>query len=64
MAELEKAKCKVAIEAAEKSQKLAELEGQKRKHAEKKAERETEEKNRALNALAHNDVQYRSPTTV
>ncbi|KAL9339105.1 hypothetical protein Peur_068120 [Populus x canadensis] len=62
VAELEKAKCKVAIEAAEKSQKLAEFEGQKRKHAEKKAERETEEKNRALNALAHNDVRYRRYT--
>ncbi|KAJ6361676.1 hypothetical protein OIU78_002161 [Salix suchowensis] len=56
MAELEKAKCKVAIEAAEKSHKLAEMEARKRKQAEMKAERETEEKNRALNALAHNDV--------
>ncbi|KAF9662355.1 hypothetical protein SADUNF_Sadunf18G0044300 [Salix dunnii] len=56
MAELEKAKCKVAIEAAEKSKKLAELEAQKRKQAENKAKRETEEKNRAINALAHNDV--------
>ncbi|KAJ6674254.1 KINASE WITH ADENINE NUCLEOTIDE ALPHA HYDROLASES-LIKE DOMAIN-CONTAINING PROTEIN [Salix viminalis] len=55
MAELEKAKCKVAIEAAEKSKKLAELEAQKRKQAENKAKRETEEKNRAINALAHND---------
>ncbi|KAJ6406546.1 hypothetical protein OIU84_010121 [Salix udensis] len=62
MAELEKAKCKVAIEAAEKSHKLAEMEAWKRKQAEMKAERETEEKNRALNALAHNDVRYRRYT--
>ncbi|KAG5225492.1 U-box domain-containing protein [Salix suchowensis] len=62
MAELEKAKCKVAIEAAEKSKKLAELEAQKRKQAENKAKRETEEKNRAINALAHNDVRYRRYT--
>lgn len=62
MAELEKAKCKVAIEAAEKSKKLAELEAQKRKQAESKAKRETEEKNRAINALAHNDVRYRRYT--
>ncbi|KAJ6382662.1 hypothetical protein OIU77_031154 [Salix suchowensis] len=62
MAELEKAKCKVAIEAAEKSHKLAEMEARKRKQAEMKAERETEEKNRALNALAHNDVRYRRYT--
>ncbi|XP_061963829.1 U-box domain-containing protein 35-like [Populus nigra] len=62
MAELEKAKCRVAIEAAEKSQKLAEMEARKRKQAEMKAERETGEKNRALNALAHNDVRYRRYT--
>lgn len=59
IAEMEKAKCKVAMEAAEKSQKLAEMEAQKRKYAEMKAKRESEEKNRALNALAHNDVRYR-----
>ncbi|KAJ6994643.1 U-box domain-containing protein 52-like [Populus alba x Populus x berolinensis] len=62
MAEMEKAKCRVAIEAAEKSQKLAEMEAWKRKQAEMKAERETGEKNRALNALAHNDVRYRRYT--
>ncbi|OAY26885.1 U-box domain-containing protein 35 isoform X2 [Manihot esculenta] len=59
IAEMEKAKCKVAMEAAEKAQKLAEMEAQKRKYAEMKAKRESEEKNRALNALAHNDVRYR-----
>ncbi|WCJ29418.1 protein kinase family protein [Euphorbia peplus] len=59
IAEMEKAKCKAAIEAAEKSQRLAEMESQKRKYAEMKAKREAEEKHRALNALAHNDVRYR-----
>ncbi|KAJ6924352.1 hypothetical protein NC652_017594 [Populus alba x Populus x berolinensis] len=48
MAEMEKAKCRVAIEAAEKSQKLAEMEAWKRKQAEMKAERETGEKNHML----------------
>lgn len=59
MVEMEKAKCKAAIQAAEKAQRLAEMEAQKRKQAEMKARREAEEKNRALNALAQNDVRYR-----
>ncbi|XP_065850876.1 U-box domain-containing protein 52 isoform X2 [Euphorbia lathyris] len=59
IAEMEKAKCRAAIEAADKSQRLAEMESQKRKYAEMKAKREAEEKHRALNALAHNDVRYR-----
>lgn len=62
LAEMEKARCKAAIEAAEAAQKLAEMEGQKRRHAEFKAKRESEEKNRALNALAQNDVRYRKYT--
>ncbi|XP_074286906.1 U-box domain-containing protein 52-like isoform X1 [Silene latifolia] len=60
--EMEKAKCKAAIEAAEAAQKLAEKEAQKRKLAEMKAKREAEEKNRALSQLAHNDVRYRRYT--
>ncbi|KAI4379643.1 hypothetical protein MLD38_005915 [Melastoma candidum] len=36
VAEMEKAKCKAAIDAAEKAQKLAEMEGLRRKHAEMK----------------------------
>ncbi|KAG8657215.1 U-box domain-containing protein 52 isoform X2 [Manihot esculenta] len=62
IAEMEKAKCKAAMEAAEKAQRLAEIEAQKRKHAEMKAKRESAEKDRALNALAHNDVRYRKYT--
>ncbi|KAG2666001.1 hypothetical protein I3760_15G034800 [Carya illinoinensis] len=59
IAELEKAKCKAAIEAAEAAQRLAEKEAQRRKQAEIKAKREAEEKNRALTALTHGDVRYR-----
>ncbi|CAH8319750.1 unnamed protein product [Eruca vesicaria subsp. sativa] len=59
VAETEKAKCKAAMEAAEKSQRMAELEGQRRKQAEMKARRESQEKDRALNALVQNDVRYR-----
>lgn len=62
IAEMEKAKCRAAIEAAEKAQKLADAEAQRRKQAELKAKREAEEKNRALTALAHNDVRYRKYT--
>lgn len=59
IAEMEKAKCKAAIEAAEKAQKTAEMEAQKRIYAEMKAKREAEEKNRALDALVHHDMRYR-----
>ncbi|XP_059662018.1 U-box domain-containing protein 34-like isoform X2 [Cornus florida] len=60
--EMEKAKSRAAIEAAEKAQKLAEMEVQRRKYAESKARREAEEKNRALNVLSNNDVRYRKYT--
>ncbi|KAA8538725.1 hypothetical protein F0562_028294 [Nyssa sinensis] len=62
VAEMEKAKCRAAIEAADKAQKLAEMEAQRRKYAELKAKREAEEKNRALNVLSNNDVRYRKYT--
>ncbi|XP_010519837.1 PREDICTED: U-box domain-containing protein 51 isoform X2 [Tarenaya hassleriana] len=62
IAEMEKAKCRAAMDAAEKAQRMAELESQRRKQAEIKARREAEEKDRALNALAHNDVRYRKYT--
>ncbi|KAK8505259.1 hypothetical protein V6N12_067229 [Hibiscus sabdariffa] len=62
MAEKEKAKCKVAIEAAEAAQRLAEIEAYRRKQAEYKAKQESDEKNRALHALAINDVRYRKYT--
>ncbi|KAK1258545.1 U-box domain-containing protein 52 [Acorus gramineus] len=59
MAEMEKAKARAALEAAEAAQRLAEVESQKRMSAEMKAKRETEEKKRVLDALAHTDVRYR-----
>ncbi|MBA0622360.1 hypothetical protein Godav_007912 [Gossypium davidsonii] len=62
MAEKEKAKCKAAIEAAEAAKRLAEMEAHRRRQAELKAKKEADEKNRALNALAHNDVRYRKYT--
>ncbi|XP_048134206.1 U-box domain-containing protein 35-like isoform X3 [Rhodamnia argentea] len=62
VAEMEKAKCKAAIEAAEKAQRLAEMEGQRRRHAEMKAKLESKEKVRALSALHQNDTRYRKYT--
>ncbi|KAG0495177.1 hypothetical protein HPP92_006171 [Vanilla planifolia] len=59
LVEVEKAKSKAAIEAAQAAQRIAELEAQKRLHAELKAKQEAEEKMRALNALAQNDHRYR-----
>lgn len=59
MAEMEKAKCRAAIEAAHAAQRLAEIEAQKRHNAELNAKREAEEKKKALEALAHNDIRYR-----
>lgn len=59
IAEKEKAKCKAAMEAA---QRMAELEVQKRKNAEMKAQKESEEKKKALDALAQTDVRYRKYT--
>ncbi|XP_073110864.1 U-box domain-containing protein 52 isoform X1 [Elaeis guineensis] len=62
IAEMEKAKCQAAIEAAEAAQKIAEHEAQKRLNAELKAKREAEEKKKALEALVQNDVRYRKYT--
>ncbi|KAG9135676.1 hypothetical protein Leryth_002402 [Lithospermum erythrorhizon] len=62
IAEGERAKCKAAIEAAEAAQKIAELESQKRKNAEMKADKEAEEKKKMLNAMTNNDVRYRKYT--
>lgn len=62
VAEMEKAKCKAAIEAAEAAQKLAEMEAQRRRYAELKAKREANERIRALSALAHSDSRYRKYT--
>ncbi|GMH07980.1 hypothetical protein Nepgr_009820 [Nepenthes gracilis] len=62
MAEREKAKCQAALEAAEASQKIAELEAQRRITAEMKALKEAKEKKRALEALSSSDVRYRKYT--
>ncbi|XP_038699530.1 U-box domain-containing protein 35-like [Tripterygium wilfordii] len=62
LAEKEKAKCKAAIEAAEAAQRIAELEAQKRMNAEMKAQREAEERHRAMSSLAKNDIRYRKYT--
>ncbi|KAL6013083.1 hypothetical protein ACLOJK_003573 [Asimina triloba] len=62
IAEKEKMKCKAAIEAAEAAQRIAELESQKRMNAEMKALQESEEKNKALDALANSDIRYRKYT--
>ena len=62
LAEMEKTKCKAALEAANASQRIAELEAKKRINAENKAKREAEEKNKALDALANTDIRYRKYT--
>lgn len=62
MVEMEKAKCRAAIEAAEAAQKIAEMEAQKRRNAEMKAKRELEEKMKALDKLASTDRRYRKYT--
>lgn len=59
IAEMEKAKSKAAIEAAEAARRLAEIESQKRMNAEIKAKREAEEKKKVLDALANSEVRYR-----
>lgn len=62
IAEMEKAKCKAAVEAAEKAQKIADMEARRRLYAELKAKREAEEKIRALNVLSNNSASYRKYT--
>ncbi|KAL8522257.1 hypothetical protein ACS0TY_012408 [Phlomoides rotata] len=62
LVEMEKAKCRAAMEAAEKAQKIAEKEILRRKYAEMKANREAEEKNRALYVLSSNDDRCRKYT--
>ncbi|CAK9316481.1 unnamed protein product [Citrullus colocynthis] len=62
LAEQEKAKSKAAIEAAEAARRIAELEAQKRMKAEMKALKEAEEKKKAFDALAQNDIRYRKYT--
>ena len=60
--EKEKAKCRAAIDAAEASQRLAELESQRRVNAEMKALKEAEDMKKVINNLAQNDIRYRKYT--
>ncbi|KAL8153521.1 hypothetical protein V2J09_011281, partial [Rumex salicifolius] len=55
----EKKRCKVAMEAAEASKKIAQMEAQKRKNAELKAIRESEDKKKAIIAISSNEVKCR-----
>ncbi|KAL6881990.1 hypothetical protein ACP4OV_011462 [Aristida adscensionis] len=58
-AEMEKTKCRAAMEAAEAAQRLADLEAQRRRNAEVRARREADEKVRALDAITSHDFRYR-----
>ena len=62
IAQKEKAKSKAAIEAAEAQKRIAEIEAEKRLRAEIKALRESEEKNKVMDALVNVDVRYRKYT--
>ncbi|XP_042052400.1 U-box domain-containing protein 35-like isoform X1 [Salvia splendens] len=62
MVEREKLKCKAAVELAQTAQRIAELESEKRKSAEKKLRAEAKEKDKAIHALANTEVQYRKYT--
>ncbi|KAL0429917.1 UNVERIFIED_CONTAM: U-box domain-containing protein 52 [Sesamum radiatum] len=57
--EREKQKCKAALEIAQKAQRIAELETDKRKRAELKFKQESEEKQKAMTELANSVVRYR-----
>jgi hypothetical protein len=62
MIEEERAKAKAAFEAAEKSNRLAELEAKKRLSAEMLALKEAEEKKKIILESSHNDLRYRKYT--
>ncbi|KAG9159152.1 hypothetical protein Leryth_025184 [Lithospermum erythrorhizon] len=62
LVEIERRKCKVAVEAAQKAQRLAEMEAQQRKHAEGKFRHEAEEKKKATAHMIHNELRYRKYT--
>ncbi|GAB4854085.1 hypothetical protein Ancab_022667 [Ancistrocladus abbreviatus] len=62
VAEKEKAKSRAAIEAAEASQRIAELEAQKRVNAEMKALKEAEERKKTLGSMTYSEVRYRKYT--
>ena len=62
IAEKEKAKSRAAINAAEASQRIAELESQKRVNAEMKALKETQDMKKVIENLAQNSILYRKYT--
>ncbi|GMH11806.1 hypothetical protein Nepgr_013647 [Nepenthes gracilis] len=62
LAEKERAKSRVAIEAAEAAQRIAELEAQKRISVEMKALKESEERRKALASMEHSSARYRKYT--
>ncbi|XP_035547450.1 U-box domain-containing protein 52-like [Juglans regia] len=59
LAEVERHKTKAALEAAKMQQRLVEMETQRRKNTEMQAKQEAEEKKRAMDTLANNNVVYR-----
>jgi hypothetical protein len=59
LAEVERQKAKAAFESAEMSQRLAEMETQKRKLAELKAKYDEEDMRRTLHDVVFNNVAYR-----
>ncbi|KAA3464094.1 U-box domain-containing protein 35-like isoform X3 [Gossypium australe] len=61
LAEKEKAKCQVAIEATQAAQMIAELEAQKRKIVEKNVNKEADDRKLAINNFGH-DLRYRKYT--
>lgn len=59
LVELEKAKCKAAMEAAEAAQKIAELEARRRYNAELKARRVAKERKKATESVLRSEIHYR-----
>lgn len=62
LADIEKTICEAAYDVAIKAQRLAEIEGWRRKLAELRVKKETREKNKALTVLFRNDIRYRRYT--
>lgn len=58
----ERLKCKAALEAAEASQRIAELEAQKRINAEMMALKEAEDGKKTFDTSGHNNIRYRRYT--
>ncbi|KAK3015905.1 hypothetical protein RJ639_007641 [Escallonia herrerae] len=61
-AEQEKAKCRAAIEKAEAAQRIAQMESERRRNAEMKAIKESDQRQNVLNTLSENDFRYRRYT--